>query len=211
MALAPGSQRLVAFVALAGRAARRDFAAGMLWPEVSEEHAHVCLRSALRRLGAQAPGVMQADSSDVALAASVIVDLHDRQVLARRLVNDSAGVRADVAATAAVWLTAELLPGWYEDWVLLEAENWRQLRLHALEAAAGVLARAGRFGLAVAAAQAAVDADPLRESPHAALIAVHLSEGNQSEALREFEHYRQRLNASLGLEPTERLRALLPS
>jgi SARP family transcriptional regulator, regulator of embCAB operon len=102
------------------------------------------------------------------------------------------------------------LPGWYEDWALIEAENWRQLRLHALEAAAGVLADAGRFGEAVGAAQAAVDADPLRESPHAALIAVHLREGNQSEALREFERYRERLRGEFGLEPTPRLRALLP-
>jgi hypothetical protein len=52
--------------------------------------------------------------------------------------------------------------------------------------------------------------DPLRESPHAALIGVHVREGNQSEALREFERYRLRLGAALGLEPTARLRALLP-
>ena len=45
---------------------------------------------------------------------------------------------------------------------------------------------------------------------HAALIGVHLREGNQSEALREFERYRLRLGAVLGLEPTRRLRALLP-
>ena len=50
----------------------------------------------------------------------------------------------------------------------------------------------------------------MRESPHAALIGVHLREGNQSEALREFERYRLRLGAVLGLEPTRRLRALLP-
>jgi SARP family transcriptional regulator, regulator of embCAB operon len=73
-----------------------------------------------------------------------------------------------------------------------------------------VLAGAERFGEAVGAAQAAVDADPLRESPHAALIAVHIREGNQSEALREFERYRERLDAEFGLEPTPRLRALLP-
>jgi chaperonin GroEL len=46
--------------------------------------------------------------------------------------------------------------------------------------------------------------------PHAALIAVHMREGNQSEALREFERYRARLGAAFGLEPTGRLRALLP-
>jgi hypothetical protein len=76
----------------------------------------------------------------------------------------------------------------------VEAEDWRQLRLHALEALAGRLA-----------ASAAVRAEPLRESAHAALIQVHLAEDNQSEALREFTRYRTPLHAELGLEPTPRL------
>jgi DNA-binding SARP family transcriptional activator len=54
-----------------------------------------------------------------------------------------------------------------------------------------------------------VRAEPLRESAHAALIQVHVAEGNQSEALREFTHYRALLNAELGLEPTLRLRRLI--
>jgi SARP family transcriptional regulator, regulator of embCAB operon len=149
-----------------------------------------------------------ADALDIALVAGVGVDLHDAQPLARRLLADPGAVRAQEAA-AVPGLSVELLPGWYEDWVLLEAEDWRQLRLHALEAAAGVLAAAGRFGEAVTAARAAVSG-PLRESPRAALIAVHLGEGNQSEALHEFERYREQLGSVLGLEPTVRLRAVLP-
>ena len=208
--LAPVSQRLVAFVVLAGGAVRRDLAAGVLWPAVFEQRAHASLRSALARLGTRAPGVLRANALEVSLTPGIGVDLHDAQVLARRLLADASAVTPDTAAAAIGTLSVELLPGWYEDWALLEAENWRQLRLHALEAAAAVLAATRRFGEAVAAAQAAVSADPLRESPHAALIAVHLSEGNQSEALREFERYRQQLDAALGLEPTDRLRALLP-
>jgi SARP family transcriptional regulator, regulator of embCAB operon len=209
--LAPASQRLLAFVALAGRAGvRRDLAAGVLWPAVSERLAHGSLRAALARLGARAPGVVSTDTLDVALAGGVGVDLHDAQLVARRLLADARSVGPADAAAAVAVLSVELLPGWYEDWVLVEAENWRQLRLHALEAVAGVLAGAERFGEAVSAARAAVSADPLRESPRAALIAVHLGEGNQSEALREFARYRERLGAALGLEPTARLRALLP-
>jgi SARP family transcriptional regulator, regulator of embCAB operon len=210
VALAPASQRLLAYVALAGRAVRRDLAAGALWPTVREHHAHGSLRAALARLTARAPGVLRADGPDVALVARVAVDLHDARLTARRLLADPRAVGPDEAAAAIGGLSVELLPGWYEDWALIEAENWRQLRLHALEAVAGLLAGAGRLGEAVGAAQAAVDADPLRESPHAVLIAVHMREGNQSEALREFERYRQRLDAALGLAPTARLRALLP-
>jgi DNA-binding SARP family transcriptional activator len=36
-----------------------------------------------------------------------------------------------------------------------------------------------------------------------------LAEGNQSEAVREFMHYRALLHSELGLEPTPRLRRLV--
>ena len=82
-------------------------------------------------------------------------------------------------------------------WVLLEAEDWRQMRLHGLEGLAGRLAAAGRWG---EAAGAAVRADPLRESARASLIQVHLAEDNQSEAVREFARYQELLHVGLGLE-----------
>jgi DNA-binding SARP family transcriptional activator len=208
--LAPASQRLLAFVALAGRAVRRDLAAGTLWPAVTERRAHANLRAALARTRARSTGVLRAEGDQLALVSEVRVDLYAAQAIARRLLADGDAAGPDAAAEAVRALSLELLPGWYDDWVLLEAENWRQLRLHALEVAAGVLANAARYGEAVCAARAAVSADPLRESPYAALIAVHLSEGNQSEALHEFECYRRRLGNALGLEPTARLRALLP-
>jgi SARP family transcriptional regulator, regulator of embCAB operon len=93
--------------------------------------------------------------------------------------------------------------------VLLEYEDWRQLRLHALEALAVRLTAGGRFGEAALAAGAAIRADPLRESARACLIRVHLGEGNQSEALREFERFSQVLKAELGLAPTPQLRRLV--
>jgi SARP family transcriptional regulator, regulator of embCAB operon len=60
-------------------------------------------------------------------------------------------------------------------------------------------------------ALAAVGADPLRESAHAALIKVHLAEHNQSEALREFKRYYDLLRAELDIEPTAQLRRLVQS
>jgi len=66
----------------------------------------------------------------------------------------------------------------------LFARRREQLRLHALEVPAGLLAAGGQYGDAAAALQA-VRADGLRESAHAPLIRVHLAEHNQSKALRE--------------------------
>jgi hypothetical protein len=75
------------------------------------------------------------------------------------------------------WAEAlELLPGWYDDWVLLEREPLRQRVLHGLEALSRHLVRAGRFAEAVEAAMVAVAVEPLRESAQRALVTAHLAE-----------------------------------
>ena len=62
--------------------------------------------------------------------------------------------QSDLSPAAIVILSGEVLPGWYDDWVLVEAEDWRQLRLHALETLADRLAAAGCWGQAADAARA---------------------------------------------------------
>ncbi len=205
----PGSaQRLLAFLALGG-AVRRAAAAGSLWPEASEVHAFGNLRSALSRLGATGHQAVRADAVDLELQSGVPVDILAARELALRLLAPGPPTPSELSPTSVVVLSAELLPGWYDDWVVVEAEDWRQRRLHGLEALAGHLTRAGRYGEAVLAAGAAVRAEPLRESAHGVLIAVHLAEGNNGEALNQFERLRVLLWAELRLEPSARVRALL--
>ena len=211
VALAEGSQRLLALLALRRRPMKRVLVAGTLWPDVTETRAYASLRSALSRLHGVVRDAVEVNPSDVRLANRVRVDLRESQALAHRLLDavDQPFQAADLSRAAITSLSGELLPDWYEDWALLEAEDWRQLRLHALETLAGLLSAAGRHGDAAAAALQAVRADPLRESAHAALIRVHLAEHNRSEALREFKRYQQLLRAELDIEPTGELRELV--
>jgi len=210
MILPEGSQRLLAFLALKGRWIQRPVVAGTLWPVATDEHASSSLRSALARLPEEGRAAVQATAKELELSGEVTVDLWDSQALAHRLLaTQGATPLADPGAEAVAALSGDLLPDWYDEWVLVEAEDWRQLRLHALEALADRLAAHGRFGDAAAAGLAAVRAEPLRESPRAALIRVHIAEGNPSEALREFARYGELLMLELGVEPTERLRRLV--
>jgi SARP family transcriptional regulator, regulator of embCAB operon len=210
VALAEGSQRLLALLALRGRPVRRLLLAGTLWPDATENRAYASLRSALSRLYGAVRDAVEVNPSDLRLASSVTVDLRESQALAHRLLDVvDQPLEADLSGAAIAALSGELLPDWYDDWVLLETEDWRQLRLHALEVLSGLLTAAGRYGDAAAAALAAVRADPLRESAHAALIKVHLAEHNQSEALREFKRYHDLLRAELDIEPTAQLRGLV--
>jgi SARP family transcriptional regulator, regulator of embCAB operon len=204
------SQRLLAFLALHGRMVKRAAVAGSLWPDASESHAYANLRSALARLQSTARKALATSKLELGLAEGVTVDIRRAQGLARRLLDPAVTPdRSELGMAAVPALSADLLPDWYDDWVLIEAEDWRQLRLHALEALAGRLIALGRWGEAAGAAGAAVRAEPLRESGRAALIQVHLAEGNKSEAVREFTRYRALLRAELGVEPTLRLRQLV--
>ncbi len=210
LGISANSQRLLAFLAVRDRLLTRNQVAGTLWPESSDEHAGASLRSAVSRLGGPARQALKVTAHDLSLDEGVVVDVHNSQALARRLIDrDALPLDGDIATPAVSALSDDLLPGWYEDWAVIAAEDWRQLRMHALEAVAARLTAADRFAEAAEAALAAVRAEPLRETARAALIRVHMAEGNRPDAMGEFERYRVLLRAELGIEPTARLRALL--
>ncbi len=210
LGISAGSQRLLAFLAVGDRAVKRRQLSGTLWPESSDDHASASLRSALSRLDVSARHAVAVTAHDLGLAEGVAVDVHYSQALARRLLDrDAERSDADIGVGAVAALSEDLLPGWYDDWAVIAAEDWHQLRIHALEAVAARLTAADRLDEAAAAALAAVRAEPLRETSRAALIRVHMAEGNQSRALGEFERYRVLLRAELGVEPTSRLVELL--
>ncbi|MGY1684977.1 BTAD domain-containing putative transcriptional regulator [Geodermatophilus sp. SYSU D00867] len=154
-----------------------------------------------------APGLVHASGSILSLVCGVRVDVQELGDWARR-VRDPASCLTDVDVPD-VGLRGELLPGWYDDWVLLERERLRQLRMHALEDAAARLAVAGRYGDALQAAYAAVRAEPLRESAHRVVIRVHLAEGNAAEALRTYEQFRIVLEKEMGVRPSEQITRLV--
>lgn len=210
LGISAGSQRLLAFLALRDRTLTRHHVAGTLWPESTDEDAGASLRSAISRLDDPAREAVEVTAADLGIAEGVVIDVRHSTSLARRLINrDAPPTEEDVGAAAVAALSDDLLPGWYDDWAIIAAEDWHQLRLHALEAVASRLTAADRLAEAAAASLAAVRAEPLRESARAALIRVHMAEGNQSRALGEFERYRVLLRAELGLEPTARLSRLL--
>lgn len=207
VAVSAGAERLLAFVALCCNGnVPRGLVAGTLWPDATERCALASLRSALSRLPAAGRSALEIGPTELRLADGVGVDLRDARALARRILAPGSAPGRDGLGLAAVEdLSADLLPGWYEDWTLLEADSWRRLRVHALEALACAFVGTGRFPEAVAAAGAAVRADPLRESSQACLIRAHLAEGNPGDALQDVERYERRLRTELGLPAPSRL------
>jgi DNA-binding SARP family transcriptional activator len=200
-----GPQRLLAFLAIKGPAPR-PVIMGTLWPEVSEPHARGSLRTMMWRLHRRVPCLVQPAGDALGLHPNVLVDIREATESARAIMKDASRVAADLVPLRA-W--GELLPGWYDDWVIFERERLRQLRLHAFDALAGRLIEQRRYADALEAAMESARIEPLRESASRMIIAVHLAEGNPGEALRHYQFFRDLLRAELGLEPSARLTGML--
>jgi DNA-binding SARP family transcriptional activator len=154
-----------------------------------------------------APGLVESSGGALCLASAVAVDVREFREWARQVLDPRTDVRS--LPSPLDRFPGELLPGWYDDWVLFEREQLRQLRMHALEALAQKLAAAGRYGEAVQAAYAAVRVEPLRESAHRVVVRVHLAEGNVTEAARAYENFRVLLADELGVRPTPQMEDLV--
>jgi DNA-binding SARP family transcriptional activator len=202
-----GSKRLLVFVALGTGRVDRRHAAGSLWPGGNDERAAGNLRSALWRLKCAGIDLLESDKCGLMLRPGTVVDVSILCEWAARLIDGSA-TPSDLCAVNWRNDVMDLLPGWYDDWVIFEREHIRQRLLHALEVLSRRLVAAARYAEAVEAAISAVSADPLRESANRVLIEAHMAEGNLVEARRAYERYRDTLRRELGVEAGSELASL---
>lgn len=203
-----GCQRLLAFLAMSGGRVLRRRAAGLLWPEVEEERAAGNLRSVLWRLRASGSDVVESDKSAVWLHPAAYTDVASVHNWATRMVGGDPS--PDDLHT--MWWHPEvvdLLPGWYDEWIVFARERLRQQVLHALECLSVLLVRKQRYADGIEAALLAVEIEPLRESAQRRLIEAHLAEGNAAEAHRALRSYGGLLRRDLGITPSPGLVALV--
>lgn len=203
--LQPGAQRLLAFLALHDRPLHRLYVAGRLWTDSEQDHANASLRTTLWRLRRPDCVLVDATPSEMALADDVVVDIREAIERAHRVL-DNRGEPPDLAGLIGA---GDLLPDLYDDWVILERERFRQLRLHALERLCEDLTAAGSYAAAAEAGFAAIASEPLRESAHRALISNHIAEGNLSEAFRQYRVYCDLARDQLGMAPSPGMRAMM--
>jgi DNA-binding SARP family transcriptional activator len=199
-------QRLLALLALHDRPLRRSVVAATLWIEANEERAAGNLRSALWKLRRSGHTLVELFDARISLASGIRVDLNQASGQAHRLLGTGELVEQDLDDAL---LANDLLPDWYDDWLLIERERFRELRLRALDALCERHAAMGSSSRAVECGLAAIRGDPLRESSHRALIRIYLSEGNQAEAVHQYHVYRELLSGRLGLNPSTQMTALI--
>jgi DNA-binding SARP family transcriptional activator len=203
------SQRVLTFLALRERPALRAFVAGHLWSHTTDKRSAASLRSALWRIRRIAGELILATPSHLRLSPRVGVDLRRTLAQANRLLGPPEACTVDDLRLEP--LSEDLLPDWYEEWVILEYERVRQLRLYALEVAAERLASLERYGEALQACLTVIRSEPLSERAHRALVKLHLMQGNRGQAVRQYNAFRQLIDRELGTQPSPAMEALLRS
>jgi DNA-binding SARP family transcriptional activator len=135
------AQRLIAFLALRRRPQTRLCIAGNLWPEKNDERATANLRSTLWRTRLDdGSSVLKPKGSLIGVAPGVRVDVWDVEAVKPETLA-AAYLAGDVPDYERLF--DELLPGWYDDWVIIERERLAQLQLKIAEALARSLIERG--------------------------------------------------------------------
>ncbi len=202
------AQSLLAYLALsAGTAHRREKLAGLLWPDSSDDQARRNLRQSLwqirKTLGEAAAHYLHSDDITVTFAA---VNYWLDVALLEKPADAHASVE-ELMAVVAVY-GGELLPGFYDDWVLWQRERQQTLfeckMEHLLDRLTAVrrwddLLEWGERWLA------------LGQSPEAAYRAVMVAHAGRGDLARMAAVYRRCvgvLENELGVEPSPQTRAL---
>jgi DNA-binding SARP family transcriptional activator len=192
---------------------RRSTVSGTLWLDSPEDRASASLRSALWRIPApNGVSLLAASGTHLWLNAQVRVDLRAAIARAQRLLDEPELSAAAIdVANELYYFGGDLLPGWYDDWLVMERERFHCLRLQVLEKLGDQLCAHGRFGDALQLGLAAVQAEPLRETAHRLVMRVHMEQGNVAEAIRQYRFYEHTLASELGAVPSGAMRALIGS
>src|SRR5262249_2681740 len=105
--------------------------------------------------------------------------------------------RAGLIARSVELYRGELLPGYYEDWILQEREWLAERFFQALAQRIAPLEQAGDGDGALEMARRGVSLDPLREEAHAELMRVYAAMGQPAAALRQYGELERLLKEEL--------------
>ncbi|MEO5886244.1 MAG: BTAD domain-containing putative transcriptional regulator, partial [Anaerolineales bacterium] len=202
------AQSLFAYLILtAGTAHRREKLAGMFWPDSLEETARDNLRHALWRVRKALPANTKAEyllTDDLSIAFNASSDYWlDAAALER--VSESAS--ADDLMAVLSGYQGELLPGFYDEWVVLEREHLYSIFEHHMARLMSLLQDEKRWLDILDWAERWIKLGQKPEPAYRALMSAHAAKGDMSKVAGTYERCVKSLR-EFGIEPSEQTKAL---
>jgi DNA-binding SARP family transcriptional activator/tetratricopeptide (TPR) repeat protein len=197
-------QSLFAFLILhAGTAFRREHLAGLFWLDSEETLAKGYLRQALWRLrkafSSASPNVPNFFQTD---KISITFDSQQASWLDVAVLKKEHKEGIDDLITATQVYTGELLPGFYDEWVLRERERLHALFERKMQRLLELLISAGQWEELIRQAERWIALGDTPESAYRAMILAHAVQGDVSMALAVYKRCLQALERELGVLPS---------
>ncbi len=202
------AQSLLAYLVLHPVAHRRERLAGLLWPDSSETNARRNLRQALwqirRALGAAADAVLLV--GDITLAFNLDSDYWlDVEEIAQPLEETTT---ADDLMRVVDAYAGDLLPGFYDEWVLLERDRLQAQFERKLNLLLERLVEARRWTEVLHWGERWIAFGYTPEPAYRALMMAHAGLGDTSNVADVYQRCVDALERDLGVEPSAQTRLL---
>jgi predicted ATPase/DNA-binding SARP family transcriptional activator len=202
------AQSLFAYLILsAGTSHRREKLAGMLWPDSLEETARDNLRHALWRMRKALPSkptteYLLADDLSIAFNASA-----ESWLDAAELEKLSESASADELMAVLSEYQGELLPGFYDEWVVLEREHLNSIFENKMARLMSLLQEEKRWLDILDWSERWIKLGQKPEPAYRALMSAHAAKGDMSKVAATYERSVKSLH-EIGIEPSEQTRVL---
>lgn len=206
------AQSLLAFLALnAGAAQRREKLAGLLFPEMSDDSARNNLRHALWRVrkAISSPSVPEYEyllAEELTITFNPNADYWlDVAQLERTATTDNS---VNELISSLTLYRGELLPGFYDDWAVLERERVQSVFEGKMQQLLKDLIAEERWSALLEWSERWIALGQTPEPAYRALMIAHSAQGDMSKVALDYERCVERLRDDLGVEPSSDTRAL---
>ena len=200
-------------IARQGQVVTSDQVIDILWPEDDPENArrrlHVRISQLRRALGNGKSLVQTVDGGYIfILETHTWLDIKAYQKFiaeGRRLVNEGKQPEAIQFFERArdLYRGDFLAEDLYADWTFSEREYYQENFISLLTEISETYAQQGRYRLAIARCQEALNRDPLRETIYVRLMLYHYFAGERAQSQKVFERCQKVLATELGVDPLE--------
>jgi WD40 repeat protein/class 3 adenylate cyclase len=202
-------QSLLAYLVLTpGTPHRREKLGGILWPDFSDENARKNLRHELWRIR-KAISTQESKPVEYLLAEEFTIAFNRE---AEYWLDAAQMERPELdlgSLTSNLSLyQGELLPGFYEDWIVLERERIRAVFDAKMEQLLGQLVAAERWTAVQEQAERWLSLGTTLEPAYRALMLAYGARGDMASVSSIYQRCIEQLNEQFGLEPSAETRAL---
>ena len=204
------NEALLAYLALHPQRHSREKIAAVFWGDSTDQDARRSLRVALTKIR-QAAGadLVLADRAVLQInpAMHVWLDIGNLARIARKVLRNEEVETQDLLAAVNEY-RGDLLADFYDDWISLPREEYRQAYLAALLQLVERAREKSEYARAIDYARKALATDPANEPAHQHLIFSYAALGDRTAALEQYETCRRLLDEELGVEPSPETRSL---